>query len=176
MWMLILYLIGLMQAARVARAGEPEAKAGSDRIEKLKQVLAQQDEKAQLAPVWVPKDILDQESGKAMNRALTAYYDYRTQGYEHRRRVFSWQLLSSKIIFILVIFLVGIGVFFSWLQFRRGLENGGQKDAASAATTFEASPGGVKVSSPVLGVIILAMSLVFFYLYLVYVFPIEEIL
>jgi len=32
------------------------------------------------------------------------------------------------------------------------------------------------VASPVLGVVILVISLAFFYLYLVYVYPIEEIL
>jgi hypothetical protein len=42
-------------------------------------------------------------------------------------------------------------------------------------TEFEASAKGIKVSSPVLGVIILVISLAFFYLYLVYVYPISEI-
>jgi hypothetical protein len=45
----------------------------------------------------------------------------------------------------------------------------------ATSTTLEASATGIKLSSPVLGVIILALSLAFFYLYLVHVYPIEEI-
>src|SRR5437899_3336196 len=33
--------------------------------------------------------------------AMNGYYDYHTAGYIHRGRVFQWQLLSSKIIFII---------------------------------------------------------------------------
>jgi hypothetical protein len=40
---------------------------------------------------------------------------------------------------------------------------------------LDLSTAGLKVSSPVLGVIILVISLAFFYLYLVYVYPISEI-
>lgn len=43
-------------------------------------------------------------------------------------------------------------------------------------TSIEASTSGLKVSSPVLGVIILSISLLFFYLYLAFVYPIHEIL
>jgi hypothetical protein len=42
-------------------------------------------------------------------------------------------------------------------------------------TEIEASLQGFRVSSPVLGVIILALSFLFFYLYLKYVYPINEI-
>jgi hypothetical protein len=38
---------------------------------------------------------------------------------------------------------------------------------------IEVSASGAKVSTPVIGVIILTLSLAFFYLYLKFVFPIE---
>jgi hypothetical protein len=41
-------------------------------------------------------------------------------------------------------------------------------------TSFQASANGIKLSSPVLGVIILGLSLLFFYLYLSFVYPIHE--
>jgi hypothetical protein len=103
---------------------------------------------------------------------LAAYYQYRVDGYQHRQRVFGWQLLSTKIIFVMVILLVLIGVYFSWLQFRTAMKAGELGEAQE--TTFEASTSGFKVSSPVLGVIILAISLAFFYLYLVHVYPIVD--
>ena len=109
-----------------------------------------------------------------MQEALKGYYDYRIKGFDHRARVFEWQLLSSRIIFVLVIMIVLAGLYFSWLQFQVGLKGAG--DGEDMTTTVEASvSGGIKVSSPILGVIILTLSLVFFYLYLVHVYPISEI-
>ena len=74
---------------------------------------------------------------------------------------------------MVVIFLVLIGVYFSWLQFSLSLKGAGGE---IKETTFEASTTGLKISSPILGVIILAISLAFFYLYLVYINPISELL
>ena len=54
--------------------------------------------------------------------------------------------------------------------------SGGEGNVAEPTTTISASAKEIRVSSPVLGVIILIISLLFFYLYLIYVFPIEEIL
>jgi hypothetical protein len=54
-------------------------------------------------------------------------------------------------------------------------EKGRDGTTVQEPTELEISKSGVKVSSPILGVIILVISLAFFYLYLVYVYPIEEI-
>jgi len=132
-------------------------------------------ESTDLAPEIMPSELLEPETASAMQLAIKAYYDYRSKGFDHRQSVFQWQLLSSKIIFVIVIFLVCIGVYFSWVQFSAGMK-GKAKEDSSSETTIEASATGIKVSSPVLGVIILVISLMFFYLYLVYVYPIEEIL
>ena len=114
---------------------------------------------------------------------MQEYYEYRIGGYQHRQRVFAWQLVSSKIIFIVVTVLVLVGIYFSWVQFRGSIKrqtkaNARRKDEEMAEemhTEVEASLSGVRVSSPVLGVIILMISFLFFYLYLVYVYPISEL-
>jgi hypothetical protein len=124
-------------------------------------------------PDIVGPDILGPEGQESLQAALKAYYDYRVQGFAHRSRVFQWQLLSSRLIFALVILIVAVGLYFSWLQFRAGMKEKAGPEATS--TTLEAPATGIKLSSPVLGVIILALSLAFFYLYLVHVYPIEEI-
>ena len=118
--------------------------------------------------------------------ALATYADW---GLSHRVRVFEWQFQSSRIIFFTVLFLVMAGVVFSGIQFWRSIkEAGGRVQEGGAAegpvvadvrvpgTTshLEISTGGLKISSPVLGVIILGLSLAFFYLYLIYVYPIGE--
>lgn len=112
-------------------------------------------------------------------RASLSYYE---TGLEHRARVFAWQHFSTRIIFFVVLGLVVVGVYFAWVQFRRGLAQqaiespeGTDKATAQTGHEVEISPKGIRVSSPVLGVVILALSLAFFYLYLVYVYPITEI-
>jgi hypothetical protein len=163
------------QAPRAPAAGQEEpAEPDISRIERLRQEL-EREGGAEFAPTIVSPDILDEAGAAALRQALTSYYQYRVSGYEHRQRVFAWQLLSSRIIFVLVIFLVLVGVYFSWLQFRLALRAAPAGEPRQE-TTFEASASGLKVSSPVLGVIILAISLAFFYLYLVHVYPIAEIL
>lgn len=154
------------------QAGEQaELPAASDRIERLKQALEEQREI--VAPDVVPAQVLDEDGQAAMRQSFKAYYEYRTQGYEHRKGVFEWQLFSSKVIFGLVVAIVLVGLYFSWLQFHAGFRE--KAAAADTATTIEAGTAGIKVSSPVLGVIILTLSLAFFYLYLVHVYPIEDI-
>jgi hypothetical protein len=174
--LLFLLLIVWLAApqVRAQEGGEGgDQPAASDRIETMQRAL---EGDASLVPQIVPADLLDAESTASMQRALTGYYEYRAEGYRHRQRVFGWQLVSSQIIFALVAFLVLAGVYFSWLQFSASLKGGKQAGEAPAETSFEASPTGFKVSSPVLGVIILAISLAFFYLYLVHVYPITDAL
>lgn len=107
--------------------------------------------------------------------AWRAYFSYRTFGYEHRKEVFRWQIFSSRVIFWAVHFLVLTGIVFSGIQFFKSVgrqdESGSPEDTR---TEIEATREGIKVSSPVLGVIILVLSLAFFYLYLAYVYPIHE--
>lgn len=148
---------------------------------------------------------LDEQTKSAYQEALRAYYEYQRSGLEHRKHVFAWQLLSSRIIFFIVIVLVLAGVYFSGVQFHSSLRaaraaearagekaadlalRGTESEGSAAAkepggraaeypvTQLEASLQGIRVSSPILGVIILALSFLFFYLYLKYVYPINEI-
>ncbi len=122
-------------------------------------------------------------------------YDYYKFGLSHRKQAFEWNLLSSKITFWSVILLVFIGIVFAGIQFyiamirkhpatnKKDPGKNPEPEATAANqsptieqlnTAMEAGPGGIKVSSPVLGVIILVISLLFFYLYLAYVYPIHE--
>ena len=118
--------------------------------------------------------------------AMQRFYEYRANGYAYRSRVFEWQLLSSRVIFIIVLVLVLAGIYFAAVQFhvamliaRRDLRNPPASDAQPGdnplATHLELSAKGVVVNSSVLGVIILSLSLAFFYLYLVYVYPIQNV-
>lgn len=129
----------------------------------------------------MPEDSRDDaNSAAAYNMALQRYYQYRVDSYQHRSSVFSWQLFSSRIIFVVVILIVLVGLLFSWLQFRAAIVARPQTpvpdpddpDAMRSELSF--SKEGLRISSPVLGLMILVVSLAFFYLYLVYVYPVED--
>lgn len=112
----------------------------------------------------------DADTVAAYHVAQRRLYEYHAQQIDHRLAVFRWQHRSSQIIFFVVIGVVAMGLYFSWMQFHAPREG-----EAGAVTTIEASGTGVKLSSPVLGVVILVLSLAFFYLYLVHVYRITEI-
>jgi hypothetical protein len=113
---------------------------------------------------------------KGYSEALGEYYKYRVEGYRHRQRVFAWQLFSTKLIFAAVLLLVFLGMYFAALQFHAGLKflRQGKPKEAGLKTELEISRDHGKVDSPVLGVIILLVSLAFFYLYLVFVYPVHD--
>ena len=119
-------------------------------------------------------DSISEPSTKAQCwQAYRASLHYYETGLAHRTLVFEWQHRSSIIIFFVVHSLVAAGLFFAWLQFRKDLR--ARSTAAEPGHTVELSATGLKVSSNVLGLMILALSLGFFYLYLDVVYPIKEI-
>lgn len=122
-------------------------------------------------------DQIDTKTKEQYLYALQRYYEYRVGGYVHRENLFEWQFLSSKVIFFVVLVLVFAGIYFAAVQFHIGLKTLGDQKAAGPEETTEIdfSLKGFKIRSPVLGVIILGLSLAFFYLYLVYVYPIENV-
>lgn len=130
---------------------------------------------AGLEPLPPPAWVGDAETNARFLASLRGYFDYRASGYEHRRRVFEWQLFSGRVIFVAVLLLVATGMVFAAIQFQRGLARTDAGGPADAATQVEIGASTVKVTSPVLGVVILVISLAFFYLYLVHVYPIREI-
>ena len=85
----------------------------------------------------------------------------------HAQRTYEWQFWASIFIFFLVIIAVGLGLWMSFLHFYEGRKGGGG--------TMKLSREGVEVSSPVIGLLILVVSLAFFYLYLTQVYPITEV-
>lgn len=128
------------------------------------------------APVRPPAWVQDEATLAAYHEALRAYFDYRSRGLEHRKNVFAWQLFSARLIFCIVLIVVGTGIVLAILQFRAELQLVREgKSTGLSRSELEASPDGLKISSSIVGLIILALSLGFFYLYLVYVYPIEDI-
>lgn len=111
------------------------------------------------------------------------YDDYYTKSLKQRWDSFNWQYRSSRIIFWFVILIMVSGLFFASVQFyisykivkstTNKLDRGGDSDPAK--DEIEVSLSGIKVKSSVLGVIILVISIAFFYLYLVHIYPINPV-
>lgn len=173
----LLLLACILAGAGSLTAQEPSA---ADRLQALvdsaRQVAADPEGEAS-PPSEGPRSVPSEPALAYADSAELA--EYATWGLAHRRRVFEWQHQSSRIIFVAVLLLVFTGVGFSGIQFYRSLREGeGAVPVGEAeergVSHIELSTGGLKISSPVLGVIILGLSLAFFYLYLVYVYPIAE--
>jgi hypothetical protein len=124
----------------------------------------------QALPLSIDPALTDPATRAAYLQSLQGYYEYHRWGLGLRRQTFEWQLLSSRIIFVVVLSLVGIGIYFAWVQFYADRRS----EAPPVITEISAGKEGLRVSSPVLGVIILVISLLFFYLYLAFVYPISQ--
>ena len=125
-------------------------------------------------PSATPADVMDPESRELVLERFRRYQQHQIAALEHRERLFRWQLRANQISFVVVLVLVFAGLVFSAVQFAHSLRTAG---AAGDEPVHELSISakGLTVRSSVIGLIVLALSLGFFYLYLVHVFPLEEL-
>jgi hypothetical protein len=179
-----LIALGLAVASWLYAQDKPEDPDATKKIdyetllEQAKRKFLEKKEKFEFEPAKPPEYLQDEQTMSLYLKSWQAYYNYLSQGLSYRLKVFRWQALSSIIIFYTVLILVFAGILFSGIQFYKSMKyapgKGQEGKTSQTLTEFEASATGIKVSSPVLGVIILVISLAFFYLYLVYVYPIQE--
>ncbi|WP_020560135.1 hypothetical protein [Thiofilum flexile] len=95
-----------------------------------------------------------------------------------RKHNFEWQLLSSQLIFGVFFVFVLSGLYFSYLQFtavKTTANSLSSTPEAPVVSQLDISATGVKVSSPVIGLLILVLSLVLFYIYVKEVYPIKTV-
>lgn len=98
----------------------------------------------------------------------------------HRQKTFEFQYIQSWVIFIMVIVLVMGGFVMAYQQFRKDIKTPEQEDNGDSQqnkdnTTLELSTSGIKISSSVIGLIVLAMSFAFFYMYITHVYKINDL-
>ena len=100
---------------------------------------------------------------------------------QYTRDVYRWQLISSVLIFVAVLVVVGIGLTLSWMHFRKsfntpllGKDKAGSERPAQQSSSEISAPGiKIKITSSVIGLIILGASIVFLFLYLKFVYPMQ---
>jgi hypothetical protein len=123
-------------------------------------------------------------------KMLQAREEYTVFAWKNRQDAFAWQSVSTKVIFGVVIIVVLAGLYLSWMQFNFAhnaplkVTTPSTEGPAIATTptnpsngvnTIEVNTSGVKITSSVIGLVILTLSIVFFFLYLKFVYPIIEL-
>jgi hypothetical protein len=121
---------------------------------------------------------MGQEAQQACKEAWKGFFQYARDGYVHRKNVFQKQYWLSYGIFFVAVALVFLGMYFAWVQFSLSMQSRAKAESGAVMddlkTELSMSKSEIKVNSPVLGVIILIISLAFFYMYLVFVFPVQD--
>lgn len=104
---------------------------------------------------------------------------------EHQIKVLRWQFYSSILIFFSVLLIVLTGLYLSYRQFelavpgmkraarKKSVEEKGTEEIQLTQTKLEISKDSIKIDTAVIGLVILVISVAFFFLYLEFVFPVS---
>ena len=92
-----------------------------------------------------------------------------TYGRMNTGRSFEWQFWTSIVIFLAVLAMMLSGLYFSYMQFKMAKR-------AETPTHIKLGKDGFEISSSVIGLLILFISMGFFYMYLSTVYPITEVI
>ena len=114
------------------------------------------------------------------------YYESQGRDLELRQQAFEWHAFSTKALFWCVITITGVGLALSWREFGKYYEprlrkQPGPPGAAEPAaevppqSVVKVGAQGLEVTSSLIGFLVLSVSLAFFYLYVVNVYPLYEL-
>jgi hypothetical protein len=113
-------------------------------------------------------------------------YEYESWRIDYTKTLYRYQMYSSVVLLILSIAVLGCGLFFSYMQFQDRLKNihpnilepsnvNDQKENNDEIkTSLRISMAGIEISSSIIGLLILCVSLAFFYLYIANIYPILD--
>jgi len=101
--------------------------------------------------------------------SLMAYYSFSIAQFHRANKVLAWQSTSGKIIFWVVLAIVLAGLILSAIQFYIATKSKSDLPASEIKLSYKE----IHIHSSVLGLLILTISIAFFYLYLNYVYPIS---
>ncbi len=108
---------------------------------------------------------------------LKEYHDWKVYKIKTAKATFTFHYWSSIIIFCVVLGIVMMGLYLTWVQVTLRIDaeklRGKEKEGEAEQHQVEVTAEGLKLKSSVVGLSILTVSLAFFYLYLVYVYPIS---
>ncbi|WP_243350088.1 hypothetical protein [Parabacteroides sp. FAFU027] len=101
--------------------------------------------------------------------------NYQIDKFKRNKAKLEWQYTSSKIIFYFVLLIVMLGLILATLHFIQTFKNLKSLNRNKDESEIEVSIQGIKINTSIIGIMILGFSLAFFYLYLIYVYPLNPI-
>lgn len=101
--------------------------------------------------------------------SLTSFYKFKIIEFNRANKVLKWQYTSGKIIFWVVLFIVMSGLILSGIQFYYSSKSNFQQPYSEIKVGYS----GIRLHTSVLGLLILIVSIAFFYLYLKHVYPVS---
>ena len=100
----------------------------------------------------------------------------------YARRGWEWHLFSTQFLFAMVMAIVIFGLWLTHMQFQRDyMAHDGAPSPeqiptpAPAPSTLKLGPAGLELTSQVVGLLVLAISVAFFYFYVKEVYPMREV-
>jgi hypothetical protein len=113
-------------------------------------------------------DLLTSPVGKAQIQNSVAWFDYQNELMRYNQSLLGWQLFASDVLLWVVVIVAGAGVIYSGLQLASAARSGRQRE-----TTLEISAQRVRITSSVVGILVLAISFVFLMIFVQQVYQIK---
>jgi hypothetical protein len=140
------------------------------------------------------RDSASPELARKHDQWVAAYDDYQIFLLQRARDAYEWQQIASWFVLFLVTFVVVAGVLFAGYQLywslqpfpkhargaaatgaKSGAGGSGTGPEATAASDFSVGAQGIRITSSTVGVVVLTISLVFLYLFIIHVYPITPV-
>jgi hypothetical protein len=113
-------------------------------------------------------DLLTSPVGQAQTQHAIAWYDYQRSLMKYDQSLLAWQLLASNVLLWVVVIVTVAGVAYSGIQLATAARTGRQRD-----TTLEISAQKLRVTSSVVGIVVLAISFAFLLIFVQQVYQIR---
>jgi hypothetical protein len=113
-------------------------------------------------------DSSNKEVAQKLHEMQIASLNQRIAYYDDYISLYHWEMTASSVILWLTVVVVVCGLVFSGMQLWHAMKVGQNTDG-----TWEISATGMKITSAVVGLIVLAMSIAFVYLFLDRVYPVK---
>jgi hypothetical protein len=121
-------------------------------------------------------------SSELLARDQEDYAHYVQWQRAYARRGWEWHLFSTQVLFAMVMAIVIFGLWLTHKQFQRDyVAHDGAPSAeptpapAPSPSTLKLGPAGLELTSQVVGLLVLAISVAFFYFYVKEVYPMREV-
>jgi hypothetical protein len=138
-------------------------------------------------------DKVDPDTKVACLEMWNGFYRAASEHYANNNRVYVWQLVASWTLLAAMIILMSIGLWIAISQFylsfrlatlllnKHPATKEGDAEPATLSglkellySNFEVSKGGLKLSSPIVGIIVLCLSMVFLWVFAREIYPIVQ--